>query len=75
MNRYNATLFFKSIQSAMDCGYCDAVENDDEAYPYIAVVTFQCDEFLIEGDEDELEVDLSAFEIAEVDEDQVEMSV
>lgn len=67
MNRYNATLFFKSIQSAMDAGYCDAVENDDDAYPYIAVVTFQCDEFLIEGDEESLEVS--------IDEDQIEFIV
>ena len=67
MTRYNATLFFKSIQNAMDCGYCDAVENDDEAYPYIAVVTFRCDEFLIEGDEESLDV--------EVNEEQVEMIV
>jgi len=67
VNRYNATLFFKSIQSAMDAGYCDAVENDDDAYPYIAVVTFQCDEFLIEGDEESLEVS--------IDEDQIEFIV
>ena len=67
LTRYNATLFFKSIQNAMDAGYCDAVENDDEAYPYIAVVTFRCDEFLIEGDEESLDV--------EVNEEQVEMIV
>ena len=51
----------------MDCGYCDAVETGDEAYPYMAVVTFHCDEFLIEGDEESLDV--------EVNEDQVEMTV
>lgn len=75
MNRYNATLFFRSLQNAMDSGYCDAVENDDDTYPYIAVVTFQCDDFLIEGDEDDLEVDLEAFDIVKVDEEQVEMIV
>ena len=67
LTRYNATLFFKSLQNAMDAGYCDAVESDDDAYPYMAVVTFHCDEFLIEGDEESLDV--------EVDEEQVEMTV
>ena len=75
MNRYNATLYFKSIQNAMDAGYCDAKETDDEAYPYMAVVTFHCDEFLIEGDDESLDVDLSYFDIVEVDEDQVEMII
>ena len=72
MTRYNATLFFKSLQNAMDAGYCDAVETDDEAYPYMAVVTFHCDEFLIEGDEESLDVDLEALG---VDEDQFELVV
>ena len=72
MTRYNATLFFRSLQNAMDCGYCDAVENDDDTYPYIAVVTFQCDDFLIEGDEESLDVDLEALD---VDEDQFELVV
>jgi len=75
VNRYNATLFFKSIQSAMDAGYCDAVETDDEAFPYMAVVTFHCDDFLIEGDDESLDIDLEAFDIVHVDEEQVEMIV
>jgi len=57
VNRYNATLLFKSIQNAMDAGYCDAVENDDETFPYMSVVTFMCDEYLIEGDEESLDID------------------
>ena len=75
MNRYNATLFFKSIQSAMDAGYCDAVENDDDTYPYIAVVTFQCDDFLIEGDEDSLDVALPPMDVVSIDENQIEFIV
>ena len=57
MSRYNATLYFKSKQSALDAGYCDAVENDDdEAYPYMAVVTFFADDYDVEEDDDLFEV-------------------
>lgn len=52
MGRFNATLYFKSKQNALDAGYCDAVENDDEAYPYMAVVTFFADQYDIEVDAD-----------------------
>ena len=50
--RFNATLFFASKQDALDAGYCDAVKNDDEAFPYMAVITFFCNDFLVEEDDD-----------------------
>ena len=56
MSRYNATLYFKSKQSALDAGYCDAVENDDEDYPYMAVVTFFADAYDVDEDDDLFEV-------------------
>lgn len=57
MRRHNATLYFTSIQNAMDAGYCDAVESGDDAFPYMSVVTFRCDDFLIEDDEESLDVE------------------
>ena len=77
MNRYNATLYFKTIQDAMDAGYCDAVmvEDDVPECGYMAVVTFECDSYEIEQDDESLDVDLSAFEIVEIDEDQMEFIV
>lgn len=59
MRRFNATLYFKSKEAAMESGYCDAVhdwENSD--YPYQSVVTFMCDGYEIEEDDDLLEVEL-----------------
>ena len=67
MNRYNATLYFDSMQNAMDAGYCDAVYLDDDI-PELgcqAVITFHCDGYEIEPD----------FEIVSVDEDQMEFIV
>ena len=67
MNRYNATLYFDSMQNAMDAGYCDAVYLDDDI-PELgcqAVITFHCDGYEIESD----------FEIVEIDEDQMEFIV
>ena len=69
MNRYNATLYFDSIQNAMDAGYCDAVYLDDDI-PELgcqAVITFFCDGYEIEPDDD--------FEIVAVDMDGVELIV
>ena len=60
MNRYNATLYFKTIQDAMDAGYCDAVMVDDDI-PELgcqAVITFLCDGYEIEPDDESLDVDL-----------------
>ena len=73
MNRYNATLYFDSMQNAMDAGYCDATYLDDDL-PELgcqAVITFHCDGYEIEPDDESLDVDLSAFEIVKVDEDQM----
>lgn len=72
MNRYNATLYFKTIQDAMDAGYCDAVmvEDDVPECGYMAVITFQCDSYEIEQDDDLLE-----YEIVKVDEDQMDFIV
>ena len=59
MNRYNATLYFESKESAMESGYCDAVfVDDDPNFPYMAVVTFHADDYDIEQDDESLEVDL-----------------
>ena len=55
--RYNATLFFKSKQSALDAGYCDAVHDEDDTnFPYSAVVTFFADDYTVEEDDDMFEV-------------------
>jgi hypothetical protein len=54
--RYNATLYFKSKQSALDSGYCDAVETDEDDYPYMSVVTFFADHYDVEEDNDLFEV-------------------
>ena len=55
--RYNATLFFKTEQAALDAGYCDAVyDEDDVNYPYSVVITFFCDDYYIEKDNDLFEV-------------------
>ena len=54
--RYNATLYFKSKQSALDAGYCDAVETGEDDYPYMSVVTFFADAYDVEEDDDLLEV-------------------
>jgi hypothetical protein len=59
VNRYNATLHFDSMQNAMDAGYCDAVYLDDDI-PELgcqAVITFHCDGYEIEPDDESLEVD------------------
>ena len=56
--RYNATLYFKSKQSALDSGYCDAVETDEDDYPYMSVVTFFADHYDVEEDLDLFEVDV-----------------
>ena len=56
MSRYNATLYFKSKQSALDSGYCDAVETDEDDYPYMSVVTFFADHYEVEEDNDLFEV-------------------
>jgi hypothetical protein len=56
MSRYNATLYFKSKQSALDSGYCDAVETDEDDYPYMSVVTFFADHYDVEEDNDLFEV-------------------
>ena len=56
MSRYNATLYFKSKQSALDSGYCDAVETDEDDYPYMSVVTFFADRYEVEEDNDLFEV-------------------
>ena len=55
--RYNATLFFKTEQAALDAGYPDAVyDEDDLNYPYSAVITFFCDDYYVEQDDDLFEV-------------------
>ena len=56
--RYNATLYFDTKQSALDAGYCDAVMVDDDAPEdgYMAVITFFCDRYEIEEDDDLFEV-------------------
>jgi len=77
LNRYNATLYFDSMQNAMDAGYCDAVYLDDDI-PELgvqAVITFQCDGYDIEPDDESPEVDLASFGIVKVDEDQMEFTV
>jgi len=56
MSRYNATLYFKNKQSALDSGYCDAVETDEDDYPYMSVVTFFADHYEVEEDNDLFEV-------------------
>jgi len=57
MSRYNATLYFKTKQSALDAGYCDATYDEDETdFPYTAVVTFFADYYDIEEDDDLFEV-------------------
>jgi hypothetical protein len=56
VSRYNATLYFKSKQSALDAGYCDAVKTDEDDYPYMAVVTFFADHYDVEEDDDLFEV-------------------
>ncbi len=70
MNRYNATLYFDSMQNAMDAGYCDAVYLDDDI-PELgcqAVISFSADGYEIEPAEDD-------FEIVTIDEDQMEFVV
>ena len=56
--RYNATLYFDTKQSALDAGYCDAVLVDDDVpeMGYMSVITFFCDGYAIEEDDDSLEV-------------------
>jgi hypothetical protein len=56
MSRYNATLYFRSKQSAMEAGYRDAVKTDEDDFPYMAVVTFFADQYDIEEDDDLFEV-------------------
>ena len=58
MNRYNATLYFDTKQSALDAGYCDAVLVDDDIPEsgYMAVITFFADGYEIEEDNDLFEV-------------------
>ena len=58
MSRYNATLYFDTKQSALDSGYCDAVLVDDDVpeFGYMAVITFFCDRYEIEQDDDLFEV-------------------
>ena len=59
MNRYNATLYFRDEESALEAGYCDAVRNDDDPeFPYMAVITFFADAYDVEADDGSLEVDL-----------------
>ena len=59
--RYNATLYFDSMQNAMDAGYCDAVYVDDEIIELgvQAVITFSCDGYEIEPDDESLEVEVN----------------
>jgi hypothetical protein len=61
LNRYNATLYFETKQAALDAGYCDAVMLDDDIpeLGYQAVITFECDGYEIEEDDESLDVDLS----------------
>ena len=56
--RYNATLFFKTKQSALDAGYCDAMPLDDDIpeLGYMTVITFFADGYEIEEDDDLFEV-------------------
>ena len=56
--RYNATLYFDTKQSALDAGYCDAVLVDDDVpeMGYMSVITFFCDGYAIEEDDDLFEV-------------------
>lgn len=67
MNRYNATLYFDSIQNAMDAGYCDAVMVDDDIpeQGYMAVISFSADGYEIEPDE-EPEIELNIQSLADV---------
>jgi hypothetical protein len=55
--RYNVTLYFKSKESAVDSGYCDAVETDEEDYPYMSVMSFFADHYDVEADDDLFEMD------------------
>jgi hypothetical protein len=60
MNRYNATLYFRDEESALEAGYPDAVRNDDDPeFPYMAVITFFADAYDVEEDDD-----LFEFEVA-----------
>ena len=67
MTRHNATLYFDSIQNAMDAGYCDAqpVDDDIPELGYMAVISFECDGYEIEPDE-EPEIELNIKSLAEV---------
>ncbi len=58
--RYDITLYFNDKQSALDSGYCDAVMVDDDVpeMGYMSVVTFMCDGYEIESNDESLEVDL-----------------
>ena len=57
--RFNATLYFKSKESAMESGYCDAVHDwENDEFPYMSVVTFMADGYEIEEDDDLLEVNV-----------------
>jgi hypothetical protein len=58
--RYELTLYFNDKQSALDAGYFDAVLVDDDVpdLGYMAVITFFCDGYEIERNDESLDVDL-----------------
>ena len=70
LTRYNATLYFDSIQNAMDAGYCDAqpVDDDIPELGYMAVISFSADGYEVEPAEDD-------FDIVTIDEDSMEFIV
>jgi len=58
MSRYNATLYFKTKQSALDAGYCEAMPLDDDMPEgeHFSVITFFADAYEIQEDNDLFEV-------------------
>jgi len=56
--RYNATLYWKTKQSAMDAGYWEAMPLDDDMPEgeHFSVITFVADGYEIEEDDDLFEV-------------------
>ena len=47
MKQFVATLYFDSIQNAMDAGYCDAVESDAKDGTYMFEAKFRCDDVVV----------------------------
>ena len=58
MKHYTITLFFDSLEDAVEAGHPDATETDDGSGRYFALLTFQCTSFgeIEENDESEWEI-------------------